>query len=74
MCKETCPECNGEGKLDCTDCVDCSFCEATGTIPPGEAYQSKVCTECDGTMKVCDKCDDGTVTCEDCEGTGKVDS
>ena len=57
--KEECPECDGEGKLDC----DC--CEGIGThmLPQESCREEYACDECFGC---------GDIKCIECEGTGKI--
>jgi len=54
----TCPDCGGDGEVDCTECCD------------GETD----CYDCDGADDDCESCGGtGTVSCDECSGGGTVE-
>lgn len=71
---ETCPECQGAGKVTCRSCGGsgiCYWCSGTGDIWYMPEY-SNWCAACQGTG-ICSTCDGkGWFTCSDCLGTGIV--
>jgi hypothetical protein len=76
--KKTCPDCNGDGFIDCDECSgsgegdECSNCEE------GVTEDDETCDECGGNGydecggDSCGSMGDGKVECMRCNGEGEI--
>jgi hypothetical protein len=86
--RESCDNCDGEGKRVCTSCdgsgeEDCNYCDGSGMDEDSgeecdmcEGDGKQTCEHCDGSnYESCDYCGgDGEYTCGYCEGSKEVES
>jgi len=68
---ETCPKCNGRGRLSCTNCngqghTRCPSCYGMGK------QGDRVCYACTNGTKTCQFCQFGKISCSNCLGSGTV--